>query len=76
MYHNTHWYTNYFVIFLLQICNGGKAVLTEIDVKKYGIKVTEPLCKQKKEDPYGRHVVTHNPGLVFLQPIAQPLYQG
>ena len=59
---------------LWQICNGGKAVLTEIDVKNYGIKVTEPLCKEKKDDPYGRYVKNH-PGLVFLQPIAQPLYQ-
>ena len=49
-------------------------MVTEIDVKKYGIKVTEPLCKQKNDDPFG-HCVEHQPGLVFLQPIVRPLYR-
>ena len=39
--------------FLLQNCKGkGKTVLTEFDLKQYGIQVSKPVCKVEEDEDY------------------------
>ena len=45
--------SHYIYNLFLQVCTGkGKTVLTEFDLKQYGVQVSKPLCKVEEDEDY------------------------